>query len=467
MNRFISLLKDFSVNLGSFAFRLLRGLFHFQQLQEEPRPPEDANDDTPEMPRKPLPELPIEVWEQVIEWAYLQELAIWRLPRNQSHAAATCAQVCRAWVPRSRYYLSRRVEIRSGKDLIQATDALRRWARSGLSIQTLVIWPDPLSDVSKDYWVSSVPIKLSKTLGTVEELIIYFIDLRKVHSIFVSSVGTLGRSLRKVDFANVDFATLEQFARLVFSLPLLKELRLRGVELQARPLPQHQQQVHHLLLPAPQDLTWPTTERSLRVHLESFTLRTHYEDEVTFLQWLLPISATSSFESLTILDLDNYRVPFLHVQYVVLFVEKCHRLTRLSIKIWGDQIDATSHINLTHHTELSSLTFSISWKKEKSENVAALFPPISTTLDTVASDAMRFIQITLQGDISVDELQSIPWDALDVTLDKPIFSKLESVEIERPFAHIQEEDNPSEITFQSFIPRALPKLHKRGILLAA
>ena len=132
-----------------------------------------------------LPELPVEVWEHIIG------LLASRSPSAPDSDSARqdlsrCCLVCRAWVPRCRFFLFHELYLDSRRTLSSVATFLKKSPFHADFIRTLKIRGGPGGDQS---WISSVPLLLPKLPG-LKDLIIVSLDFTQQNPHFYQFFST-------------------------------------------------------------------------------------------------------------------------------------------------------------------------------------------------------------------------------------------------------------------------------------
>lgn len=128
-----------------------------------------------------LPELPVEVWEYVIDIIADFSFESERYPLNYGARMdlTSCYLVCRAWGPRCRLYLFREIDIVSRDSLRLLSAFLRNSPFHAGLVRTLNI----RGGDAEQSWVPSVPLLLPK-LYNLRELSFDCVDFRRQHPRF-------------------------------------------------------------------------------------------------------------------------------------------------------------------------------------------------------------------------------------------------------------------------------------------
>ncbi|KAH8089872.1 hypothetical protein BXZ70DRAFT_1011349 [Cristinia sonorae] len=116
-------------------------------------------------------DLPAGVWDRVIDFVAGPDPILWKV-RMDLYA---CALVCRAWAPRSSFWLFKTVTIRTALQLQRAASRMANTPGLSQRVEFLVVSCIPSRDMS---WVSLVPLHLP-ALGNLKELIVYRFDFAK------------------------------------------------------------------------------------------------------------------------------------------------------------------------------------------------------------------------------------------------------------------------------------------------
>lgn len=129
------------------------------------------------------PRLPIELCERVFDM--LRKPVLWDDDEIRRTLQA-CSLVCRAWVPRCRFYLCQRIYISSADDLQRVSTLLYSSDRFAAQVMFVEI----RGGGPNQSWISSVPLRLPK-LPSLEELILSGIDFSQQHCRFHQCLSLL------------------------------------------------------------------------------------------------------------------------------------------------------------------------------------------------------------------------------------------------------------------------------------
>ncbi|KZT08065.1 uncharacterized protein LAESUDRAFT_615278, partial [Laetiporus sulphureus 93-53] len=157
-----------------------------------------------------LPQLPIEVWENVINH-------LW----NAQRALRECSLTCRAWYPPSHFHLIGWVEIRSVQGVKAYAKMLKQTPEVSERAHDMNIWGGGWSDLSA---LSMAAMLLARKLPRLERLTIGESKWQPwtMHKdIFLHLSGF---SVTCLNLIQVTFPSVTVFGRLVCALPHLVEL---------------------------------------------------------------------------------------------------------------------------------------------------------------------------------------------------------------------------------------------------
>ena len=151
-----------------------------------------------------LPELPIEVWEKIIDHT-------WH-PGNDRRAVVACALSCRAWLLRCRYHLYRRLSILSEGGLNAVIETLSRTPSLGNRVHSL--------DVNgSEHYNTALIVRALLQLGTritnVTYLHINSLDLSHGHLDLFFKALSLFRSRRRLQYFTLSDYRFTRHSQLV------------------------------------------------------------------------------------------------------------------------------------------------------------------------------------------------------------------------------------------------------------
>ncbi|KAH8101542.1 hypothetical protein BXZ70DRAFT_100670 [Cristinia sonorae] len=159
-------------------------------------------------PPAPLPSLPTEVWENVIDRIPQSTF----LDRTDQTQLAVCCLVCRSWVPRCRYHLYQSVIIQSFSDLEGASQCLSGTPGLSARIERLLL-RCPKDTSCSQSWVSLVPLYLPHN-RSLEDLIIRGFDFSQRYPNFFQAyrqLQTVSLYLHDITYSRISH--LVQLAR--------------------------------------------------------------------------------------------------------------------------------------------------------------------------------------------------------------------------------------------------------------
>ncbi|KAI0785977.1 hypothetical protein C8Q75DRAFT_773668 [Abortiporus biennis] len=185
---------------------------------------------------KVAPTLPTEVCEQVMDKIAedLLQTNIYFRDVNFSQLTS-CALVCRAWLPRSRYHMYRFIRIKSPEDLSMFRAITQQ--SSCASLRFLGIYPSEFPHPSGKHnetsplnssWISSIPIQISSAIRQLEVLSISNVDMRNTHPKFNAALS-VARTTEIIELCQLTFASFTGLIRTVSSFQKLRTLVLVGI----------------------------------------------------------------------------------------------------------------------------------------------------------------------------------------------------------------------------------------------
>ncbi|CCL98819.1 uncharacterized protein FIBRA_00824 [Fibroporia radiculosa] len=168
-----------------------------------------------------LPVLPTEVWEQVIDW---MPIVSW-----YRRDLISCALTCRAWLPRSRIYLYRKVTLRNARHLRAFVQLLKAEVGLNPCVEELHL-EYPLSSghpPTRDFLGLSFPLMLARKLTMIKLLRLSYSGgtwaFRPPVPEFWVAMGEF-KSVTTLYLGKLRFPTWTTFGQLVSSLPNLSVL---------------------------------------------------------------------------------------------------------------------------------------------------------------------------------------------------------------------------------------------------
>ncbi|KAL4243226.1 hypothetical protein ABKN59_000941 [Abortiporus biennis] len=185
---------------------------------------------------KVAPTLPTEVCEQVMDKIAedLLQTNIYFRDVNFSQLTS-CALVCRAWLPRSRYHMYRFIRIKNPEDLSMFRAITRQ--SSCASPRFLGIYPSEFPHPSGKHnetsplnssWISSIPIQISSAIRQLEVLSISNVDMRNTHPKFNAALS-VARTTEIIELCQLTFASFTGLIRTVSSFQNIRTLVLASI----------------------------------------------------------------------------------------------------------------------------------------------------------------------------------------------------------------------------------------------
>ncbi|EED79867.1 predicted protein [Postia placenta Mad-698-R] len=173
-------------------------------------------------PYGPLPQLPIEVWENVIDEFYGDEEELKKF-----------TLICRAWSFRSRYHLLVQSKLRSRDQVVHFARVVRSSTSHAKAVRVLCLYG---SDSGLVRLVGVAAAMLAGKLPNVEELALdkFTWDPRFLHPQVFLHFSTAFASVRELCLTIVTFPSVQSFRRLICSLPSLKDLLCLNIKFSAR-----------------------------------------------------------------------------------------------------------------------------------------------------------------------------------------------------------------------------------------
>lgn len=179
----------------------------------------------------PMPELPIEVCERIIDWIPdYGNLIIPMYAKESRDALYACCLVCKSWVPRCQFHLFFRVELSNSRQAQSFFDILAHSPSVSKGVKTLVISPSrPIPDETPKTppafynWVYTALFTLPSLLTELWQLV--FRELPTFHPNFIRLAPQF-QSVR-ILFLNVSFGlSFREIVQLVNRFPELQVLQL-------------------------------------------------------------------------------------------------------------------------------------------------------------------------------------------------------------------------------------------------
>ncbi|KZT01631.1 uncharacterized protein LAESUDRAFT_611880, partial [Laetiporus sulphureus 93-53] len=164
-----------------------------------------------------LPQLPVEVWENVIDHLWADQWALWE-----------CRLVCRAWYPPSRFYLLKYITMRSVKGVKAYAKELKQTPELSKRRHHMTISGNQRTDMSV-LWPAAT--MLARKLPRLETLDIRWSEWKPwtMHrDVFLHLSGF--SSVTRLHLSDVTFPSITVFGRLVCALPRLVALTCEDLE---------------------------------------------------------------------------------------------------------------------------------------------------------------------------------------------------------------------------------------------
>ncbi|KZT04982.1 uncharacterized protein LAESUDRAFT_813848 [Laetiporus sulphureus 93-53] len=167
---------------------------------------------------RPLPQLPVEVWENVINH-------LW----DDQYALAQCSLVCRAWYPPCRFHLHRKIMINTVRGVKAYAKELKQTPELSKRAHDMFIgdFPHRIIDLST-LWPAA--ILLARKLPELERLRIWNSEWKPwtMHKDIFVHLSAF--SVTRLDLHDVTFPSVTIFGRLVCALPCLVELECDNMD---------------------------------------------------------------------------------------------------------------------------------------------------------------------------------------------------------------------------------------------
>ncbi|KZS99649.1 uncharacterized protein LAESUDRAFT_606320, partial [Laetiporus sulphureus 93-53] len=160
-----------------------------------------------------LPQLPIEVWENVIDH-------LW----DDQGALQECNRVCRAWYPLSRFHLHRQITIRNVKGVKAYVKALKQTPELSERAHYMDIWREWRIETSAPSSLSLAAILLARKLPRLEKLTIWSSEWKPWTMHRDVFLHLSGFSVTCLQLYWVTFPSITVFGRFVCALPHLVKL---------------------------------------------------------------------------------------------------------------------------------------------------------------------------------------------------------------------------------------------------
>ncbi|KZT04993.1 uncharacterized protein LAESUDRAFT_250027 [Laetiporus sulphureus 93-53] len=169
---------------------------------------ETGSSETVPVATRPLPQLLIEVWENVINHLWDNEWALWM-----------CRLVCRAWYPPSRFHLHSQIRIQSVKGVKAYVKILKQTPELSKRPHNMHISGSEKSDLSA---LSLAAILLARKLPRIERLSIRYSNWQPwtMHKDIFLHLSAFS-SVTSLNLYKVTFPSITVFGRLICALPVL------------------------------------------------------------------------------------------------------------------------------------------------------------------------------------------------------------------------------------------------------
>lgn len=143
-------------------------------------------------------QLPLEVWDKVID----------NIANSSRRDTVACCLVCRAFVPRSRFYLYKRFTLQSRTQLDQFIHTLSNSPILCTRLRFLIINAGNGADQS---WVSTVPFRLPLSVSSLSELLLQDVDVSVMHPDALKAFSHI--RIEEVRLQRVRYSSYNQLAR--------------------------------------------------------------------------------------------------------------------------------------------------------------------------------------------------------------------------------------------------------------
>jgi len=174
--------------------------------------------------RPPLPVLPVEVWENVIDQL-----------QDNKEALRACTRVCRAWAPRSMLHFQKWLVLESPAQVRILAKLVRTgYRREVKSCRTVDIRSRSLQTLGlfATMFAAKIPSLETLVVGRVHSAYRIY---REMHVDAYQYLSTF-TSITRLILCDVHFPSVQTLGRLVFALPGLTDLQCKNVKFEAHAL---------------------------------------------------------------------------------------------------------------------------------------------------------------------------------------------------------------------------------------
>lgn len=158
--------------------------------------------------------LPVEVWEIVIDFACSDD------NYRRYDTLRACALTCRAWLPRSRVNLFRRVRFRRPNQVNRLLHLISDYPVLADNVLELHVTP---AETHKHGWFPFANAPLVQKLKNVRKLRLSEVQWNALPPTYYTFIGKYAR-VSSMELANVVFHSARDFLHLLWALPALERL---------------------------------------------------------------------------------------------------------------------------------------------------------------------------------------------------------------------------------------------------
>jgi len=190
-----------------------------ESSEDESSEDEGSRDDTSQPPRMPLREIPVEVWENVID--ELQD------DINDWSTLLACARVCRGWTARSRLHLWKSLILQRPEQVAQLAKLVRTGSWEVEECRTVTIKFRPRT-------LSLFAMMFAGKMPRLEELEVRHAEWKpgEMHADVFLHLSAF-TSITRLTLSGITFPSVQTFGRLVSALPSLATLVCHRIEFRA------------------------------------------------------------------------------------------------------------------------------------------------------------------------------------------------------------------------------------------
>lgn len=179
----------------------------------------------------PIPQLPTETWEQIIDWIPLYEIQSDRETHDlvSRDTLWACSLVCWSWVPRSQFHLFVDVHLSTSPQHESFHSVLSRFPSVGQGTKSLTLSPSPpharrtnTGPQPNHYnWVYTALTTIPRFLTRLQTLV--FLRLPVLHPSFVALASQF-KPIRNLELSYLENHSFTEIIRLVNRFPQIQTL---------------------------------------------------------------------------------------------------------------------------------------------------------------------------------------------------------------------------------------------------